>query len=127
MRDYYIYYDGNYVRESNATLPVMSASTQFGLNVFEGIRVYKEEYFYIFRLEDHLKRLNKSLSKIKFEIDIITEETFIKILKKLIKLNKINTDFSIRFTYLINEIDSWSSNKPPVFFIAPLVNKRNTA
>lgn len=127
MRDYYIYYDGNYVRGTNATLPVLSASSQFGLNVFEGIRVYKEEYFYIFRLKDHLNRLNKSLSKINFDIEIITENTFIKILKKLIELNNINTDFSIRFTYLINEIDSWSSNKLPVFFIAPLVNKRNSA
>ena len=57
MKDYCIYYNNNFVRQINATLPVLSASTQFGLNVFEGIRVYKEDLYYIFRLEDHLKRV----------------------------------------------------------------------
>ena len=55
MKDYYIYYNNNFVRQRNATLSVLSASTQFGLNVFEGIRIYKEDSFYVFRLEDHLK------------------------------------------------------------------------
>ena len=107
-------------------MPVLSASTQFGLNVFEGIRVYKEDVFYIFRLEDHLKRLNNSLHQIGFEVEIISQMQFIDILKELIILNEINTDFSIRFTYLIHEIDSWSSNKRPVFFIAPLIKERNS-
>ena len=45
MKDYYIYYKENFVRQSEATIPVLSASSQFGLNVFEGIRVYKEDFF----------------------------------------------------------------------------------
>jgi branched-chain amino acid aminotransferase len=125
MKDYYIYYNNNFVKQSNATLPVLSASTQFGLNVFEGIRVYKEEFFYIFRLEDHLKRLNNSLLKIGFDTEVISTKKFLEILNEIIILNNIKTDFSIRFTYLIDEIDSWSSNKRPVFFIAPLIKARN--
>ena len=127
MKDYYIYYNNNFVKQSNATLPVLSASTQFGLNVFEGIRIYKEDFFYIFRLEDHLQRLNNSLHQIGFDIEVISTKEFLEILKELIILNNIKTDFSIRFTYLINEIDSWSSNKRPVFFIAPLIRERNSA
>jgi len=126
MKDYYIYYDKNFVKQSNATLPVLSASTQFGLNVFEGIRVYKEDLFYVFRLDDHLKRLNNSLIKIGFDIEVISKKEFLNILKELIKLNNIKTDFSIRFTYLVNEMDSWSSKKRPVFFIAPLIKDRNS-
>ena len=126
MKDYYIYYDNNFVKQSNATLSVLSASTQFGLNVFEGIRVYKEDFYYIFRLEDHLKRLNNSLQQIGFEVDVISKIEFLEILRELIILNNIKTDFSIRFTYLINEIDSWSSKRQPVFFIAPLIRDRNT-
>ena len=126
MKDYYIYYNNNFVRQSNATLPVLSASTQFGLNVFEGIRIYKEDFFYIFRLEDHLQRLSNSLHQIGFDVEVISTKEFLKILKELIILNNIKTDFSIRFTYLINEIDSWSSNKRPVFFIAPLIRERNS-
>ncbi len=126
MKDYYIYYDKNFVKQSNATLPVLSASTQFGLNVFEGIRVYKEDFFYVFRLDDHLKRLNNSLIKIGFDIEVISKKDFLNILNELIKLNNIKTDFSIRFTYLVNEMDSWSSIKRPVFFIAPLIKDRNS-
>lgn len=125
MKDYYIYYNNHFVRQSNATLPVLSASTQFGLNVFEGIRIYKEDSFYIFRLEDHLARLNNSLHKIGFDTKVITKKEFLEILQELIILNNITTDFSIRFTYLINEMDSWSSSKTPVFFIAPLIKQRN--
>ena len=126
MKDYYIYYNNHFVRQSNATLPVLSASTQFGLNVFEGIRIYKEDSFYIFRLEDHLARLNNSLHKIGFDTKVITKKEFLEILQELITLNNITTDFSIRFTYLINEMDSWSSSKTPVFFIAPLIKQRNS-
>ena len=127
MKDYYIYYNNNFVRQSNGTLPVLSASTQFGLNVFEGIRIYKEDFYYIFRLEDHLKRLDNSLHQIGFDTKVISTKEFLEILKELIILNNIKTDFSIRFTYLINEIDSWSSKKRPVFFIAPLIRERNSA
>lgn len=126
MKDYYIYYENGFIRQSKATLPVLSASAQFGLNVFEGIRVYKEDFYYIFRLEDHLNRLNNSLNQIGFDIEVISKEEFLEILKELILLNNIKKDFSIRFTYLINEMDSWSSNKRPVFFIAPLIRERNS-
>ena len=87
MKDYYIYYNNNFVKQSNATLPVLSASTQFGLNVFEGIRIYKEDFFYIFRLEDHLQRLNNSLHQIGFDIEVISTKEFLEILKELIILN----------------------------------------
>ncbi len=127
MKNYFIYYNNNYVRQTDATLPVLSASTQFGLNVFEGIRIYKEDFYYIFRLEDHLKRLNNSLSLIGFNTKVISKEEFLNIIRELIILNDIKNDFSVRFTYLINEIDSWSSHKLPTFFIAPLIRKRNSA
>ncbi len=127
MKDYYIYYNNNFVRQSNATLPVLSASTQFGLNVFEGIKIYKEDAYYVFRLEDHLKRLNNSLNQIGFNTKTISPEKFVEILKELIILNDIKTDFSIRFTYLVKEIESWSSNSSPVFFIAPLIRERNSS
>lgn len=127
MKDYYIFYNNNFVKQSKANLSVLSASAQFGLNVFEGIRIYKEDAYYVFRLKDHLRRLNNSLYQIGFKIETISSKKFIEIIKELIILNNIKTDFSIRFTYLINEVDSWSSNKTPVFFIAPLIKKRNSS
>ena len=75
MKDYYIYYDENFIKQSDATSPVLSASTQFGLNVFEGIRIYKEDAFYIFRLDDHLKRLKSSLLKLDL-MSVISKRNF---------------------------------------------------
>ena len=105
----------NYVRQSEASIPVLSASSQFGLNVFEGIRVYKEDFFYIFRLEDHLKRLENSLNLIGFDTNVI-KKRILNIIRKLILLNHIKSDFSVRITYLVDQLDSWSSIKPPTFF-----------
>ena len=79
MKNYYIYYNNKYVRQNDATISVLSASAQFGLNVFEGIRVYKEDFYYVFRLDDHLKRLNNSLRLIGFDIKVITKKEFINI------------------------------------------------
>ena len=54
--------NNNYVRQSDASIPVLSASSQFGLNVFEGI-VYIKKIFSIFLgLEDHLKKIEQFTS-----------------------------------------------------------------
>ena len=124
MKDYYIYYNNAFMRQSSARLPVLSAATQFGLNVFEGIRVYKERDFYIFRLREHLERLHNSLKMIGLKAKAIEESEFIEILRELVSMNDISGDFSIRLTYLVNDIDSWSSTKEPTFFIAPLEKER---
>ena len=124
MKDYYIYYNNAFMRQSSAKLPVLSAATQFGLNVFEGIRIYKERDFYIFRLREHLERLHSSLMMIGLKTNVIEDAEFIEILRELVSMNDISGDFSIRLTYLVNDIDSWSSTKEPTFFIAPLEKKR---
>lgn len=126
MKDYFIFFDNEFIRQSEAKIPVLSASSQFGLNVFEGIRVYKEDKFHIFRLTDHLKRLQNSLLQIGLCTNVISEDSFLEIVKELIHLNEINSDFSIRFTYLISKIDSWSSMEAPTFFIAPMLKEKNT-
>ena len=127
MNDYFIYFDGKFTRQSEAVIPVLSASAQFGLNVFEGIRAYKEDAFYIFRLEDHLERLQRSIDKIGFSATVLSTQNFLDILEELIVLNGITSDFSIRYTYLVSEVDSWASTKEPVFFIAPLVKPRRSS
>ena len=72
MKDYYIYYNNKYVRQNDATISVLSASAQFGLNVFEGIRVYKD-FYYVFRLDDHLK-IEQFSSLSGFDIKVITKK-----------------------------------------------------
>lgn len=52
-----VWYDGKLVDDSEAKVPIMTHSMQYGSGMFEGIRAYRgEENTYIFRLQDHVKR-----------------------------------------------------------------------
>ena len=55
---------GEFKIESELTISLFSTS-QFGLNVFEGIRCYKnKDHMLLFRLKDHIDRLYNSANKI---------------------------------------------------------------
>ena len=57
----YIWMDGDFVRWHEAKLHVLSLAVQFGSSVFEGVRCYETEGGpAIFRLHDHLERLEHS-------------------------------------------------------------------
>jgi branched-chain amino acid aminotransferase len=59
----FVWLDGKFVKWEDATIPVMSHSLHYGTAVFEGIRAYStESNLFIFRLEDHMKRLHRSAS-----------------------------------------------------------------
>ena len=62
--DRFIWLDGRIVPLNEATINVLSPTSQFGANVFEGIRCYwneEEEQLYAFRLDEHYKRLKNSM------------------------------------------------------------------
>ena len=57
-----IWLNGEIVNVSDAKVNVLAPTSQFGANVFEGIRCYwntQEEQLYGFRLEEHFERLKK--------------------------------------------------------------------
>lgn len=59
----YVWFDGQFVEWEKASVPVMAHSLHYGTSVFEGIRGYgAENNLFIFRLEDHMKRLQRSAS-----------------------------------------------------------------
>ena len=56
--------DGEFVNWEQCTLHVRTQAGFFGANIFEGLRAYWDESTqksYIFRLDDHLKRLEQSM------------------------------------------------------------------
>lgn len=57
--------DGRIVDKSKACIPVLDHGLLYGDGVFEGIRVYNRR---IFRLEDHLRRLNTSATAIHLKL-----------------------------------------------------------
>jgi branched-chain amino acid aminotransferase len=52
-----VWYDGALVEESEARVPIMTHSLQYGSGMFEGIRAYlSDDGTCIFRLQDHVRR-----------------------------------------------------------------------
>lgn len=83
----FVWFDGKFVKWEEATIPVMAHSLHYGTAVFEGIRAYAaENNLFIFRLEDHMKRLHRSASVYCFAMhNTVTElcEATLKLTQKI--------------------------------------------
>ena len=65
-----IWFKGEILNINDAKINIMAPTSQFGLNVFEGIPCYwneKEKQLYAFRLDDHYDRLMRSLKLIQIK------------------------------------------------------------
>tara|TARA_Y100001958_G_C21217611_1_gene542998 strand:- start:957 stop:1880 length:924 start_codon:yes stop_codon:yes gene_type:complete len=121
-----VWFDGNIIPQSEAKINILSPTSQFGANTFEGIRGYwndKNKQLYIFRLEDHTKRLLNSIKMMRFE-DKYSFEYLIQSLKDTIIKNQYKEDIAIRQTVFLDGNGSWFANSPINMFIAPIVKKR---
>lgn len=118
----YVWLDGKPVRVKNAKLHVLTPASQYGLNVFEGIRCYwneEKKQLYAFRLEDHLRRLKQSqkllLMEDKYSIDEL-REAFLTV----VKVNGYREDIAVRQTLFVDGSGSWYSASPVNMLISPI-------
>ena len=89
---------------TEAKVNVLSPTSQFGANVFEGIRCYwseKDQQLYAFRLADHYKRLHASIKLLRMKSPYATED-FLKGLKDVIQANNYREDIAVRQTVFID-------------------------
>ena len=71
----YVWFDGQFVNWEKASVPITTHSLHYGTAVFEGIRGYETgNNLFIFRLEDHMKRLRRSASVYNFNSRATTKE-----------------------------------------------------
>ena len=67
----HIWFDGHYVDTQDANCSVLEHGLHYGTGVFEGIRCYQTPTGpAIFRLQDHLERLNKGAEALGMKIDV---------------------------------------------------------
>ena len=69
----FIWFKKNLVHVKDAEINVLAPTSQFGLNVFEGIPCYwnrEERQLYVFRLEDHYDRLLRSARMLQIETNM---------------------------------------------------------
>ena len=129
VEDRLIWLGGEIVHVNDAKINVLSPTSQFGLNVFEGIRCYWNEekhQLYAFRLEDHFKRLKRSQRLLQLE-DKYTMDELKKAFIDVIKANEYKEDIVVRQTLFVEGFGSWSSSGSVNMFVAPISKKKSNS
>lgn len=124
-----IWLKGEILNVNDAKINVLSPTSQFGLNVFEGIPCYwneDENQLYAFRLDDHYNRLLISAKLLQLDCKY-TKEDFTKALKDVIKANEYDENLSVRQTLFVDGFGSWGSEGPVEMFVAPIPRGRTSA
>ena len=124
-----IWFKGKILNVNDAKINVLAPTSQFGLNVFEGIPCYwneDEKQLYAFRLEDHYARLLRSLKLIQIKAPYTVEEMK-NALSDTVKANEYTENLSVRQTIFVDGFGSWGSEEPADMFVAPIPRGRTSA
>jgi len=91
-----VYFDGQFIDESEARIPITTHALHYGTAVFEGIRSYGVgNRALIFRASDHYDRLLRNAELLSMKVPY-TSERFIELSVELLKRNKFIDDRYIR-------------------------------
>lgn len=118
----HIWLNGEILNVNDAKINVLSPTSQFGLNVFEGIPCYwneDEKQLYAFRLNDHYDRLMRSAKLLQLDCKY-TKEDMEKALVDVVKDNEYDCNLSVRQTLFVDGFGSWGSSEPVGMFVAPI-------
>lgn len=125
-KDRLIWFKNSIIPVDNAKINVLSPTSQFGINVFEGIRCYwndEKQQLFGFKVEQHLKRLLNSVKLLSLESDY-NEKELKEYFIEIIKANNYKEDITVRQTIFLDGEGSWSSKNPTNMFIAPIPKQR---
>jgi branched-chain amino acid aminotransferase len=92
------YIDGRFVPDEHATVSVRSRALNYGLGCFGGIRGYRaddEREVYVFRLEDHIRRLDLSARMILLRLTV-EPERLSEIVLEVLRRNDVHHDVYVR-------------------------------
>ena len=98
-----IWFDGKFVKHSNAKIPVTTHAIHYGTSIFEGIRAYwNGEKLNIFRLDEHITRFRNSGKFYDITLRFSNKEIKDAVINLCIK-NKIKTSCYIRPFYFVGQ------------------------
>lgn len=124
-----IWFKGEILDVNDAKINILAPTSQFGLNVFEGIPCYwndEEKQLYAFRLDDHYDRLLRSVKLIQLDCKY-TKNDMVKAFTDVIKANEYDENLSVRQTLFVDGFGSWGSDGPVDMFVAPIPRGRISA
>lgn len=124
-----IWFKGEILNVNDAKINVLAPTSQFGLNVFEGIPCYwneEEKQLYAFRLNEHYDRLLRSARLIQLDCPF-TKADFTKAFVDVIKANEYDENLAVRQTLFVDGFGSWGSEGPVEMFVAPIPRGKTSA
>lgn len=124
-----IWFKGEILNVNDAKINVLAPTSQFGLNVFEGIPCYwndDEKQLYAFRLDEHYDRLIRSAKLIQID-NPYSKDELKKALVDVVKANEYDENLSVRQTLFVDGFGSWGSADPVDMFVAPIPRGRTSA
>lgn len=92
------YMNGQFIPEEEAVVPVTTHALHYGTGNYEGIRAYyspKDKCLYVFRLEDHFKRMENSVKIMHIKLPLPAKQLS-EVAVELLKKNFSETDIYIR-------------------------------
>lgn len=97
--DLYVWLDGKMMRNSEAVVPILTHSMQYGSGMFEGLRAYKTRKGpAVFRLEDHVKRFFRT-AKIYYMTLHYTPKQLGDAILSVVRKNKLDTCYIRPFAF----------------------------
>lgn len=108
--------NGKVVPYEEARVHVLSTAMKYAASVYEGLRAYWSEranQLYVFRMEDHLRRLRNSAEIARLPLPLPAEEFGGPILK-VIRANKFREDLHIRLIAFVEADDGALHSCEPV-------------
>jgi branched-subunit amino acid aminotransferase/4-amino-4-deoxychorismate lyase len=112
----YLFLNGGFAPYDEAKIHVLTPAMKYGATVYEGIRGYFEEEnsnIYLFRLDDHLKRLFQSMEmawmKPPYSLDEFRQDTI-----DTVRKNEFHQDIHIRLMVFVQSDDGSMTSQEPV-------------
>lgn len=110
----YIWMNGEFIPWDDAKLHVTTDAVRFGSSVFEGMRGYwndPEGQLYVFRVEDHLRRLSQSMKMMRMTLDYPLDDIREACVGLLAK-NRLREDVHLTPTVYFGVGEGFFSYKP---------------
>jgi len=120
MGERLVYFDGQIVPYSQASVPLLNTSFRYGAMVFEGIRAYwneRQQQLTVFRLEEHAIRLADSVKLMRFENRYSVEQIQQAVIE-LLRAQQVKEDVHIRQMVYLNSEEPYYARGPVVMAIA---------
>lgn len=117
-----VYLNGEYIPWNQANIHVFSPAVKYGASVFEGIRGYwneEREKLYLFRLEEHLQRMEVSQRIMRFA-EVAPSDVMAEAIVELMRRNNFRRSVHIRPTVYLDGIGESSARGPIGSFITAI-------